>query len=261
MFFLGLALLLCPHTTMADDPAARKIMEKVEDVDDGDLRTADMLMILIDKAGNKRKKYFKTYSKDEGEDTKGIMFIDRPANIRNTAFLTWDYDDPDHDTDQWLYLPALGKPKRIASSDQDGSFMGSDLNYSDMNSRNLDDYDYRILKEMELKGVRVWLIESLPRSEKVIDKTGYKKAIIAVRQDNYMVSRIKAWTKSGGYVKLMDFDKLETIDGILVYMETRVVKKQGNQIKHKTRILLSDVKFNQNLSNDMFTLRRLEKGL
>ena len=52
--------------------------------------------------------------------------------MKNTGFLTYDYDASGKDDDQWLYLPALGKTKRIASSDQSGAFMGSDFNYSDL---------------------------------------------------------------------------------------------------------------------------------
>ncbi len=254
-------LLLIPGAVIADQPEARRIMEKVEEVDDGDNRTSDMLMILTDKKGAKRKKYFKTFSKEYGEDSKQLMIIDRPANVRNSGFLTFDYDHPDKDDDQWLYLPSLGRPKRIASGDKDGSFMGSDLNYSDMTSKDLADYDYRILKEMMLKNEKVWLIESLPRSEEVIDKTGYKKSIFAVRQDIYMVSRIKAWPAKGNYVKITDFSNLGKVNGILVYTDVRVIKKSGKSIKHKTQLLLSDIQFNQNLSDNLFTLRRLEKGL
>ncbi len=253
--------LALPSYTMADDAKAREIMQKADDREDGDHRTSDMLMILIDKKGNKREKFFKVFSKDYGEDTKQIMFIEKPSNIRNTGFLTFAYDAPEKDDDQWLYLPALGKPKRIASSDKDGSFMGSDLNYSDMSSKELSDYNYRLLKESTLKGSKVWIIESIPKTKEVIDETGYKKSIIAVRQDNYVITKIKSWTKDGGYVKLIDFNKIELIDNVWVPLEIKVTKKLGKKIKHKTHIVISNVKFNQNLSDDMFTLRRIKKGL
>ncbi len=253
--------LAVPSLTLADDAKAREIMQKAEDREDGDHRTSDMLMILIDKKGNKREKFFKVFSKDYGEDTKQIMFIEKPANIRNTGFLTFGYDAPDKDDDQWLYLPALGKPKRIASSDKDGSFMGSDLNYSDMSSRELSDFTYKLLKESTLKGEKVWIIESLPKTKEIIDETGYKKSITAVRQDNYVITRIKSWTKDGGYQKLIDFNKVELINDVWVPLEIKVTKKLGKKIKHKTHIKINNVKFNQNLSDDLFTLRRIKKGL
>jgi hypothetical protein len=126
----------------ADDPEARAIMEAVDARDDGDRQTADMEMVLIDKHGNQRVRRIKSFRMDRGEDDLRLMFFQHPADVKDTGFLTYDYDQADRDDDQWLYLPALRKTKRIASTDKSGSFMGSDLNYSDMTSRELDDYDY-----------------------------------------------------------------------------------------------------------------------
>lgn len=256
-------LVLCypPASVRADDPAARQIMQQVEDRDDGDNRTSDMRMVLIDKNDHQREKIFKTFTKDYGKDTRQILFVEKPANIRDTGFLTYDWDDPDKDDDQWLYLPALGKPKRIASRDKDGSFMGSDLNYSDMTSRNLKDYDFTLLKETTFKGEPCWIIQSVPRSDEVIDETGYIKSILAVRKDNYMVSRVKAWTDTGGYVKIMDFDDMTVLDGIWIARRIHVVKRLGKETVHQTWMMISNIRFNQELGDDLFTLRRLTKGL
>jgi hypothetical protein len=258
---LILLVALTPSLGWCDDPAARAIMEKVDARDDGDNQTSDMEMILIDKRGKKRVRRLGIFSKDKGEDTLRLMFFLEPADVKDTAFLTWDYDDPDKDDDQWLYLPALRKTKRIASSDKSGSFMGSDLNYSDMTDRNLEDYDFTLKKEMEVKGVKTWLIESIPRSKKVIKETGYKKSLIFVRQDNYVVIRAVNWVKDGGYLKYVDVRRLELIDGIWVATETHVTKKKNKKTAHKTILRLNNVKFNQELDYEMFTVRRMEKGL
>ena len=257
---LILVVALTPSLGWCDDPAARAIMEKVDARDDGDNQTSDMEMILIDKRGKKRVRRLGIFSKDKGEDTLRLMFFLEPADVKDTAFLTWDYDDPDKDDDQWLYLPALRKTKRIASSDKDGSFMGSDLNYSDMTDRNLEDYDFTLKKEMEVHGVKTWLIESIPRTKKVIKETGYKKSLLFVRQDNYFVIRGVNWVRDGGYLKYMDVKKLERIGGIWVATEMHVTKKKSKKFVHKTILKLNNVKFNQDLDYDMFTVRRMEKG-
>ena len=245
----------------ADDPVAREIMQKVEARDDGDNMTSDMKMILIDKHKNKRTRQMAAFEKDKGKDTLRIMFFKYPADVKDTGFLTYDYDAYGKDDDQWLYLPALRKTKRIASSDKDGSFMGSDLNYSDMTDRELEDYDFTLLKEDDVKGKKTWVIQSIPRSKEVIDETGYKKAILFVRQDNYYVIRAVMWTETGGYLKYMDVKTLEKIEGIWVGTEMHVTKKKGKQFAHKTILKLDNVKFNQGLDFDMFTVRRLEKGM
>jgi hypothetical protein len=245
----------------ADDPEARAIMEKVDARDDGDNQTSDMEMILIDKNKKQRIRKIASFSKDKGEDTLKLMFFLEPADVKDTAFLTYDYDDSDKDDDQWLYLPALRKTKRIASSNKSGSFMGSDLNYSDMTDRNLDDYDFTLKKEMDVNGVKTWLIESIPRSKKVIKETGYKKSLLFVRQDNYFVIRGVNWVRDGGYLKYMDVKTLEQIDGIWIATELHVTKKKGKKFVHKTVLKLNNVKFNQKLDYEMFTVRRMEKGL
>jgi outer membrane lipoprotein-sorting protein len=258
---LVMIMVLSAVPASADDPKARAIMEKVDARDDGDHQTADMEMTLIDKNGHQRKRSIRSFSKDMGDDTYRLMFFREPADVRNTGFLTYDYEDPDRDDDQWLYLPALRKTKRIASSDKSGSFMGSDLTYADMTSRNLDDYDFTLKKEMDVKGEPVWLIESIPRSKKVIKETGYAKSLLFVRKDNYYVIRGVHWVKNGGYLKYLDTRTLEQIDGVWVGTEMHITKKKSKKMVHKTEMYWKNVRFNQDFADDLFTIRRLEKGL
>ncbi len=245
----------------ADDPEARAIMEKVDARFDGDNGTSNMEMTLIDKRGKTRVRKITTFMKDFGEDTYRILFFKSPADVKDTGFLTYDYDDNEKDDDQWLYLPALRKTKRIATSDKSGSFMGSDFNYSDMTSKDLEDYDFKLLKEGEVRGAKVWLIESTPRSRDVIDETGYTKSVIFVRQDNYFVVRLVHWVHGGNRLKYLDVVKLEQIDGVWTGLEVTMTTKQGKKTLHKTVLKYSGVKYNQNHDDNMFTIRRLEKGL
>lgn len=254
-------LLLIPLTAAADDSKAREIMTKVDERDDGDNSTSDMEMILIDKKGKKRIRKIKNFTKDKGKDTQRILFFLKPADVKNTGFLTYDYDDSDRDDDQWLYLPALKKTKRIATSDKSGSFMGSDFSYADMTSRDLEDYDFKLLKETEVKGAKTWLIESVPRSKEVIEETGYTKSLLFVRQDNYVVIRAIHFVKEGKKLKYFEIKKLELIDDIWVGTELQMTTKKVKKTLHKTVLRFHDMKFNQPLDESMFTVRRLEKGL
>lgn len=264
---LGIIIALgsASHRVMAqnDDPEARKIMMKVEDRDVGDNMTAQMEMILIDKKGNARTRKLRVFSKDKGDDTYKLMFFIHPADVKDTGFLNYDYDDPEKDDDQWLYLPALKKTKRIAVNDKSGSFMGSDLNYSDMTTRDLGDFDFSFYKtrETEIDGHKCWLIMAVPRSKTVIDETGYSKSLVFVRQDNFFVIRSVSWEERGDAVKFMEVKKLDRNADIWVAREILVVRKKGKIAVHKTELKLTDVKFNQDLPYDLFTLRRLEKGL
>ena len=179
--------------------------------------------------------------------------IDVIAESENT-------DTPEKDDDQWLYLPALRKTKRIASSDKSGSFMGSDFSYADMTDRPLEKYEYQLLKEGELDGHPVWIIQSTPVDDDEIDETGYTKSVQFVRKDNYVVIQAKIWVKKGKRNKYMKVEELEQIDGIWVPTVMTMTTKKGKQTLHKTILRTSDVKFGQDLDFDMFSVRGLETG-
>ena len=240
---------------------ADEIARQVDERDVGDKSIMTMEMILIDKHGNRRVRKMRNYSMNKGEDTLTVIFFLSPADVRNTAFLTYDYDSADKDDDQWLYLPALKKTKRIASSDKSSSFMGSDFTYSDMTSRNISDYSYRIAKETEVRGHKVWVMESIPKTEKVIDETGYTKSYMFVRQDNFVVVRALHILKEKDKKKYLDVKKLEKIDGIWVATDIEMKTTQDKDTLHRTILKLDDVKFNQDLDESFFTVRRIERGL
>jgi len=156
LFLLGMGATLLSTPSMADDANARAIMEKVDARDDGKTLEQDMLMVLIDKNGKERTRDLKSYSKDFGADEHKTLFFKSPSDVKNTAFLTYDYDDASKDDDQWLYLPALKKVKRIPSADKSSSFMGSDFSYFDMTDRDLEimisNYSKRPKLEVMMRG-------------------------------------------------------------------------------------------------------------
>ncbi|WP_321493359.1 outer membrane lipoprotein-sorting protein [uncultured Desulfobacter sp.] len=263
-FLILILLILSSAWALADDPDARKIMEQVDARQTGDNRVAQMEMILTDKNGSQRIRKIQTFIKDKGPDTMSLMFFLTPADVHKTAFLNIDYDDPNHDDDQWLYLPALKKTKRIASADKSGSFMGSDMNYSDMTDRELTDYDYSFYekgREQVFDNIKTWAIWAIPRSDKVIKETGYEKELLFVRQDNDVVTRSIGWVENSPDLKYMTVRQLDIIDGIWVATSMQITRKKGKQTVHKTDLILDRVKFNQDLDEGMFSVRQMEKGL
>ena len=240
----------------------REIMEKVNARDEGDRSKGEMEMILIDKKGKKRIRKLKTFGGKKDKDTLSLMFFLSPADVKNTAFLTYDYNESGKDDDQWLYLPALRKTKRIAAGDKSGSFMGSDLNYSDMTTPDLDLYDYTLMKETKVRGKKVWQIKAVPKSKDEAKKSGYSKSVIFIRQDNYVMIRAVRWVHKKRRNKYLDVKKMEKIDGIWVSTEMHVTTKTGKKTLHKTILKQNNIRFNQDEVNaDLFTVRRLEKGL
>lgn len=244
---------------------ARAVMEQVDTRNDGDRSIADMTMLLIDRQGRQRRRSVRSFSLDKGKDIHSLMFFLTPADVAGTGFLTYDYDKAGSDDDQWLYLPALKKAKRIATSDRSGSFMGSDFTYADMTRRRLDDYTYSFNKEQGeamVYGRKAWVIDSTPRTPLVIKETGYNRSILFVRQDNFMVVRAIHFVEDGGDLKYFDVKKMEKVDGIWTNLEMHMTRKKSGSTIHQTILTLDTVRYNQESVNEgLFTIRTLEKGL
>ena len=118
-----------------------------------------------------------------------------------------------------------------------------------------------LMKETEVDGVPVWQIESIPNTKQEIDETGYTKSIVFVRKDNYVVIRSVSWLKKGKRLKYFDVKKLEQIDGIWTPTEMHMTTKKGSKTLHKTVLVADNVKYNQPMDDDQFSVRQLEKGL
>ncbi|MCP4042229.1 MAG: outer membrane lipoprotein-sorting protein, partial [Gammaproteobacteria bacterium] len=145
--------------------------------------------------------------------------------------------------------------------DKSGSFMGSDFNYSDMTGKNLDAYAFTIVKDAEVRGEKCWLIQAIPQSREEIEETGYKKSLLFVRKDNFMVVRAVHWTHEGNRLKYMDMPGIDRVEGIWVATELTMTTKKAKKTLHKTILRFHDIRFNQELDQGMFSVRRLEKGL
>ena len=255
---LSLVLLLPMHVLAADSGQA--IMARVDARDDGDNRTENITMTLIDKNGHERQRKLQSFRKDEGSNVRQLLFFQEPANVRNTGFLTYDYQDPNRDNDQWIYLPELYKTKRIASSDKSQPFMGSDFSYADMTRRILDEWDFKVLGEKEVRGTMTWLIEALPISNEVAKRYGYAKSVLFVHPEINMVIRAVHW-RTDGKLKYLDIASLEEIDGVWTATELDMRTVEGKETIHRTIMSFSNVRYNQGLDESIFTQRRLEKGL
>lgn len=111
----------------AAELTALEVMQAVDDRDDGESFVADYTMVLMDRRERQRTRNLRIYSKNYGADTRSLSRFESPADIRGTSYLNNDWDDPARDDDSWLYLTALQRVKRIASSDTSDSFLGSDF--------------------------------------------------------------------------------------------------------------------------------------
>ncbi len=253
-------LVLLPCAAHPAGNTALEIMQRVDARDEGDNRTARLTMTLIDRNGRERTRSLETFFKYRGQDRLNLMFFHAPANVRNTGFLTYDYRTPEQDDDQWLYLPELHKTKRIASANKSQSFMGTDFSYVDMTRRVLEEWNYKLLGEREVRGKMAWLVEATPASKIVERRYGYSKSVLFVRQDIHMVVRAVHWLSEGGRLKYLDIKALNRIDGIWTATELDMRTVRNKETLHRTVMRFEDVRYGQDLDEGLFSLRQLEKG-
>jgi len=259
---LGL-FLLSFGTAFALTP--KEIMVKVDQLDDGETSISETTMILLDEKGQQRVRKLKGFRKDYGKDTKSMNFFLAPADVKNTAFLSFDYDDIDKEDDSWLYLPALRKVKRIAAGNKKDSFMGTDFSYNDMNGLNVEDWEYQMVKESDmLDGHDCWVIGAIPakaRAQKVIEDTDYLKRLAWVRKDNFMAIQGKIWVKKGKKIKIFHASDVEQIQGIWTAKKIEMSTLVQGKREHSTVLIFDKIKYNEGVSDDIFTTQRIERGL
>ncbi|MEZ5567671.1 MAG: outer membrane lipoprotein-sorting protein [Halioglobus sp.] len=186
---------------------------------------------------------------DDGD--KSIMVFDRPRDLNGTAILTFTHKVGTDD--QWLYLPALKRVKRISSADQSGPFMGSEFAYEDLASQEVEKYRYRYLGDETLDGAVCFVVERVP----VDPKSGYSRLVTWIDQDEYRLRRIDYYDRKGDLLKTM------TLQGYRQYLnaywradEMLMINHQSNK---RTRLVFSNYRFRTGLTDQDFSRAALSR--
>jgi hypothetical protein len=249
----------------AQDLTPYDVMRQVEDRDSGESSVGDYTMVLIDRRDRQRVRNLRIFSKDFGEDNKALSLFESPADIRGTAYLNFDWDNQDRDDDSWLYLPALQRVKRIASSDTSDSFLGSDFTYADINGYELDWYDYTFINESEtVDDLEVWVVEAVPKPEfkdKAEDATGYSKMQSWIRKDNFVQIRGQVWELKGNKIKYFNSTEIELIDNIWTTKRLQVVTTRNGRQEHASVLQINSIDYNVAVDDSSFTTEYMQRGL
>ncbi len=249
-----ICLILMATNINAQTLTGRDIAQKVKDRPDGDTRSSEMTMQLVNKNGSTRERKIQSYSMDIDKDKKTIMFFLYPGDVKGTGFLTWDYDDVSKTDDKWLYLPAMKKTRRISgSSSKTDYFMGSDFTYDDMGSRNVDEDEHKLLKEETVDGQKCWVIESTPKTKDEI----YSRKIAWIRQDCLIALEVEYYDKMDKLHRKLELSNIEQVDGFWVAKKMHMTNEQTN---HQTMLTISNPKYNIKIDESAFTVAKLEKG-
>ncbi len=252
MLFLSILMVV---SIQAAELSGRDIMQKVKDRADGDSRYSTIEMTLIQKSGHKRVRKLESWAMDVGRDTKKIMFFTYPGDVKGTGFLTWDYDDPQKVDDKWLYLPAMKKTRRISGkSSKTDYFMGSDFTYNDMSTRNVDEETHAFVREEMLGEYKCWVVESVPKDKDEI----YSRRLTWIRQDCLVAIKAEYYDKLNKLHRCFQASKVEKIQN---FWTISIMQMENVQTGHKTIIRMDNYRYNVDVSANLFTVSKLEKGL
>jgi len=230
-----------------------EIMQKVYDRPTGTDMEANLTMTLINSRGGERVREIRQYSRDFGNVEKKIMFFVKPADVRNTSFMNWSYDEPNKNDDQWIYLPALKKVKRISSDSKGDYFMGSDFTYDDLGDRKPQDDTHKILREEELNGEQCYVIESIPKDEDYM----YSRTVTWIAKDKWIGLKKEFYDEDEDYLKTLTIEKYEKIKDYWIVAKTVM---DNVQKEHKTIMELSDITIDAGIPTNYFTDRMMKRG-
>lgn len=235
------------------------VARQIEARDTGRDSRLEMTMRLFDRQGRRRERAL-VIAALRGAGSRGDRVLVRflsPGDIKGTAFLVWEHA-PTED-ERFLFLPALGRVRRIAGSEKQESFVGSDLSYEDIGGREIDDYRYAFVQRATVwtapdgRPHAAWELEST-----AVDKaSAYPRTVSLVRKDNFVVVAATVYNRRNEPEKRYDVRRLEQIDGIWTAMDVVMT----NELQRtRTELVVAKAQYNIGLTDASFTRRALEQG-
>jgi len=159
---------------------------------------------------------------------------------------------PDRASDQWMWTPAIQRDRRIALQDRSTRFFGTDFSFEDLEERDVDQFEYRMLGEEGIEGQACWKIESRPGSRKT---SQYTSSILWIRKDTYAFARIENSIRQE-IVRRLQYQKLENVQGIWT---ARVLEMTDLRRNSRTMLSLEKLAYNVPMREDDFTLQALRR--
>ncbi len=209
---------------------------------------AEMLMTLRNKSGHKSIRDIRTKTLEVDDDgDKSLTIFDRPRDVKGTVFLSFSH--PLGNDDQWLYLPALKRVKRISSRNKSGPFMGSEFSFEDLSSFEIEKYSYKYLGEDTCGTLKCYMLENIP----LYKHSGYTKIITWIDDQQYRVHKAEYYDRKKSLLKTLTFsdykqynDKFWRADKFMMINHQTGKSTQLDWKNYKLSSGLSDRDFNKN---------------
>lgn len=252
--------LLCSTTFVfaANTDDVTTILTKVRDRYDGKDYISDVTLKIYDNNNYQEKKMY-MFQKDYDNKEMTSLFFIAPADVRNVSFLIVNYNETlKKDDDQWMYLPAFRKIRRISGQDKRGSFMGSTFNYSDLDKIRINDFISVIVGEENIMGRNAWKIERSPVSQEIINKNGYNNTIIWVDKDTYLVIKQDYFDAKGVKFKELIVEDIQLQQNIWTIMRSKMKNIENGKF---SEMLFNSIKYNVGLDDKYLSQNILKTGI
>ena len=214
---------------------------------------ADMSMVLRNRHGQESKRSIRTKTLEiENDGDKSLSIFDQPRDIKGTAFLSFTHAKKADD--QWLYLPALKRVKRISSSNKSGPFMGSEFAFEDLTSQEVDKYTYRWLRDEQIDGRDSFVIERLPTYK----HSGYKRQILWLDKGMYQPLLLEFYDRKNSLLKTLKFSDYNQYLG--KYWRPNRMEMQNHQTGKSTLLAWSNYRFKAGLGSKDFNRNSLKRA-
>ncbi len=237
--------------------AAQKGLEIAQEADKRDTgfidSTAKMNMVLKNKQGqtNTRDVIVKTLEMT-GDGDKSLSIFSTPRDIKGTAALTYSHSlKPD---EQWIYLPALKRVKRISSKNKSGPFMGSEFAFEDISSQEIDKYTYKYIKDESFNGIDCFVIERYPAYK----HSGYTRQIVWINKKEYRAEKIDFYDRKNTLLKTLTYSGYQQY--LNQYWRPDSMHMTNHQTKKSTTLNWLDYKFKTGLTKKDFSRNSLKRA-
>lgn len=184
-------------------------------------------------------------------NSKAILRFTAPAEVKGVALLIVNHTD--RASDQWMWTPAIERDRRIAAQDRSTRFFGTDFSFEDLEERDVDQFDYKLLGDDSIDGAACWKIESKPKQSK---SSQYTSSLVWVRKDNYVVAQIEDYTKAT-LIRRIHYSDIQNVSGIWT---PRTVEVFDAHRKSRTVLKLEKLEYNVPMKDEDFSLEALRRG-
>ena len=252
LIFLAAVFFLPLIPTKADKNGDSKkgyqVMKKVRDqARIQKTQSSEIIMIIQDKKGRKRERYFRHLKKQKSKDSSSMVKFFKPASVKGTSLLSRSNDE-EEDTDQWIYLPAFRSVKKLSSKEKGQSFMGSDFSNSDIAGRSLNQDKHKLVKEDK----KYFYILSKPKDK----KDPYSRMELKVHKKIYVPIEVRFYNRKKKHFKTMKNTKVKKFKGMYVVVKSEV---KNLKTKGKTTLHVSKVKVGIDIPDSNVGIRGLKK--